>query len=361
VVAARLSIALVGLLCAAPAAQADVSFEPVQLGTTPDVQEIVLTNDGDDTFETGVPSITGADADAFKFVHDYCLNDTLDPGEDCEMSVEFDPLRTGPNGATLEVPIAGEAEPFRLALSGDGRPSLSVTPSAYDFGSFPWGTPIKALTVDVTVQNVTAEELTGLRASSTTTTPLSLAFGVTARTCGATLAPGATCVYTVSFRTYALGTYTGELRVLGESRTLARVPLAAARTRPQPRPTVPRTPQPRTPSALTALSKRLGAAIKLWKHADRAHLRRGFVVSGFVAPADGKLELTVLGHHAVARGSLVVHAGKPARLLVRPTSAGRRLLRLDRKLKLRAVLKFTASADARVSRASAALALRAND
>jgi hypothetical protein len=365
VVAARLSIALVGLLFAAPTAHANVTFEPVPLGTTPDVQEIVLVNDGDDPFETGVPTITGADASTFSFVYDYCINDTLDPGEDCEMAVEFDPLRTGPNGATLEVPIVGEPEPFRVGLSGEGKPSLSVTPGAYDFGTLPaLGAPTSAgqPTVDVTIQNVTSDELSGLRAHVTGTPPFFTRFSSSPGTCAATLAPGATCAFKVTFTGWRAGSYTGDLRVMSGTKTLATVPLSATlKGSPHGIP-IAKPPKPKpTPSAVMALSARLSAAVKGWKHADRARLRRGFVLSGFVAPSDGKLELTIVGGHAVARGSLELRAGKPARLHARLTSAGRRLLRLDRKLRLRAVVRFVPSADGRVLRVAAELPLRAND
>jgi hypothetical protein len=252
------------------------------------------------------------------------VNDTLDPGDDCDMGIEFDPMRTGSHGATLEVPIVGEPEPFRLALSGQGKPSLTVTPTAYDFAPLPaLGAPTSAgqPTVDVTIQNVTAEELTGLHANVTAALPFATRFSAAPGTCAATLAPGATCAFKVSFTGWRAGSYTGALRVLSGTKILATVPLRATReAHPRfPAPRAPKPATPATPSATTALTAKLGTAIKNWTHADRLHLRRGgFLVSGFVPPADGKLELVVLGHHAVARGSLVVHAGKPARLLVRP-------------------------------------------
>jgi hypothetical protein len=364
---ARLPIALVVLLCAAlawaaPAWADDLTFEPVELGTTPDVQEITLVNDGDDALELGVASITGADADAFSVAYDYCMNHTLAPGDDCDLAVEFDPLRVGPNSTNLDVPMVGEAGPYRIALSGEGRPSLRVTPAAVDFGALPAlvGLPtFVSPSREVTIQNVTDEELGGLWRKAPH------GFSVTAQTCGSTLAPGSSCSYTISFIAGSEGRHTGDLEVRGNGHTIARVPVAATRLpyqrhvpRSSPMPATPR-PSP-TPSATTMLRARLGAAMQRWRHASRGSLRRGgLVLTGFKAPADGQLELFVVGRRQVALGSVEVSAGKAARLRARLLPAGRRLLKADRDLRWRAVLKFVARADGRVSRVSAALHLRA--
>jgi hypothetical protein len=65
----------------------------------------------------------------------------------------------------------------------------------------------------------------------------------------------------------------------------------------------------------------------------------------------------VLGKRKLAAGSIKVRSGKAARLHARLLPAGRRLLKADRKLRSRAVLRFVAK-DGRTSQAVGRFSLR---
>jgi hypothetical protein len=98
--------------------------------------------------------------------------------------------------------------------------------------------------------------------------------------------------------------------------------------------------------------------VRKWRRGGRHRLLRdGFVLSGFKVPTDGRLELRVLGKRKLAAGSIKVRSGKAARLHARLLPAGRRLLKADRKLRSRAVLRFVAK-DGRTSQAVGRFSLR---
>lgn len=359
------------LLFAAPAAwAADVDFDPVAVGTTPDVQGVEFVNEGDDEITLGSTSLTGADPSAFSVdTPVVCTSVVLSPGEGCTIYLEFDPRRPGLSEATLEVPIADSAEVLRATLAGEGRASLRFSPSVLDFGTVP-GSSTPADTRHVLVENVSGEELSGLRASA----GAGWRVRITADTCsGLSLPPGGTCNLSIAFAGRTAGTYADAVSVTKASYMLGSLEVRGtivASTKP-PFPRAPRPPihqRPvRTPDATPNLEARLDVAIARWRERGAASLRRGgFGVTALVPPVDGTAYLLVRARGAlgkpgrtVARGLMPVTAGKRARLQLRATKAGRRLLAAKRATRLEVVLKFVATKDQRVSRVERTLRLPA--
>jgi hypothetical protein len=340
--AATLAAAAV-LLCAAPA-WADVEFAPVSLGTTPEARAVTIVNDGAETFETGSAKISGPDAASFPFAYAQgsCDLRSVPADRGCSIGVAFDPQRVGRQSASLELPVAGEPDPIRIALSGDGRASLAVTPSAVNFGTLRvlGSQPMKL----VTIKNITGETLTGM-GGRLGPDPRGAGFSLLQGSCALTLAPGAQCSYGVIFGLGQASRYSSELIVRGRRQVvLAQVGLTGVRTGAWPT----RPPRP-TPSLAGELRTHLTAALTHWKR------HRRFVIQPFAASLSGVAELVVLGRKPVARGAVPVSAGEYTTLRARSTATGRRLLRSGRALRLRVVLRFKAQADGRVSRASVPL------
>jgi hypothetical protein len=346
-----LAITVALLLLAAPAARAaDVTFDPVPLGTTPDVREIEFVNDGADEITLGVASLTGTDAGSFRIDPNYCLNDTLAPGEGCSLFVNFDPRRMGINEATLQIPVTDTGEVVTTTLAGEGRESLRVSPGLVDFGAVPISAWDAIPPREVVVENVSGETLSGL--GTRFERLFSLHYLTVNNTCdGATLTPGALCRLSVMFRQRRSGSYADTLQVTKQGRTLASVPVRGPVNVSAP-PRTPAPPRPRTPDVTSTVQARLQAALKSWRKLGPAGLRRGgFLVTGLTAPVDGATYLLVRARgKVVAQGSVFVKAGKRARLRVRATRAGRQLLAAKKATRLAVVLKFVAGSDQRVSR-----------
>jgi hypothetical protein len=339
----------VALLCgAAPAWAADLDFEPVPLGTTPDVQELELVNDGGEDITLRPATIVGVDAGSFAIEEDLCKRVWLWPGEGCTVRVRFGPQRMGPNQATLQIPIDGSPEPVTATLAGEGRQSVRVSPGAIDFGTTSDVSPRR----DVVVQNVSDETLSGL--GGWWATPRSI-WATNPLACSQPLPPGGTCTLPVAATGRDLGTFTNTLQVQRGSVVLASVPVRitrVARTAPPPKPAP-------TADATAMVKADLAGALKSWRKLGRRALRkRGFAITDFEAPADGMAYLLVRsGKRIVAQDVFFVDAGKPAKLRARATRAGRRLLAAKKTKQLDVVLRYVATSDSRVSRAQARLRL----
>ena len=86
---------------------------------------LTLTNDGNAsiTLHAITVSLPG-------FAASGCAAGTvLGPGQACDLSLTFTPTVATDYAATLSVPIAGEAQPYRVALSGSGSATAGPAPS----------------------------------------------------------------------------------------------------------------------------------------------------------------------------------------------------------------------------------------
>ena len=131
---------------------------------------------------------------------------TLPPGGTCTIDVTFTATATGSRPGTLRVTDNASGSPRTVNLTGTGA-VVSVSPTSLAFGSVPLQTTSAAKTV--TVNNST---LASLPISSIAITTLASDYAQT-NNCPATLASGATCVVTVTFRPTVAGSRAGQLRI----------------------------------------------------------------------------------------------------------------------------------------------------
>jgi hypothetical protein len=262
------------------------------------------------------------------------------------IQVEFAPDHVGTHSASLTLSSNGAGTPHTAALSGVGLPyaDVRVEPPLLDFGLM--APPFAAVTRELVVRNVG-----DTAASLTVRLPLlSLSlpgyFRTVANACfRQPIAPGGSCTFTMSFRPTRAGVLSGNVTVVSTSRRFREDAPALA--------SVPLSGEVRVPSIVVfpALKAPLARAVSRWRAASRAALRRrGFRLSG-AFPLSGTLTLKVFtvprtaagsARRLIASGTERVSVAENVKLTARTRRAGRRLLRLRRPLRLRAVLKFHA-------------------
>ena len=178
-----------------------LEFGPTHIGS-PQGQDVSFTN------ETGsaiVVDLRGGGAAGFGGKFD-CPghSTTLAAGASCTVTYAFAPLTPGRQTANSGgSTINGQALTYTLA--GFGLADLAITPTGLAFAPQSVGT--KSPAQQVFVRNVSGHSLT----LDTTNNPAPANFLVT-NTCGATLATGASCAYSVVFKPTATGTKTGTLQ-----------------------------------------------------------------------------------------------------------------------------------------------------
>jgi hypothetical protein len=195
-----------------------VSFPNQLVGTTSAAQLVTLTNAGSagSTLTINTKSITGTNASDFKQTN--TCGTTLSAGASCTFSATFTPSAVGARGATLNVGTSDLVNPtLSSQLTGTGTaPVAVVSPTSLNFGNQKQQTTSAPQTVTL---------------SNTGTAPLTIngtAIGGTnagdfkqTTTCGASLAAGAKCTISVTFKPTKKGTRTATLTVTDNSNAVA--------------------------------------------------------------------------------------------------------------------------------------------
>ncbi len=187
----------------------ELDFGTVDVGDEA-TRTVRVRNDGNLPFQTIVILPSGGDVGAFRVVADSCSLQQLAPGNACELSVRFSPLRLGPAEAGLLV-IQGDGQPLVLRLHGSGRQARAVlTPGGADFGTQATGT--RSATRSFRVDN-TGDA--ALRVSNVTVGGADAGqFQLVGESCtAAPVAPGASCAARVRFAPEGAGARAATLRV----------------------------------------------------------------------------------------------------------------------------------------------------
>jgi hypothetical protein len=185
-------------------------FTVQTVGTTSPPQVVTLTNPGSSQLTISSVAIEGANAT------DYTLSSacsgSLQPGQQCAISVQFDPTAAGSRfaglqiqtnagnilGGTLLIPLTGTAVA--------GAPGVSASPTSVNFGSIKTGSSgagtVTLTSTGNTQLTITQIAITGSGASNFSQT----------NACG-TLPPSQQCTITVVFRPFLDGTVTAQLQI----------------------------------------------------------------------------------------------------------------------------------------------------
>ena len=153
---ARLILALLVLLAAVPAAQANeggsLSFPPQQLGAEPAVAEATLKNTTDyDLMLSPAPWFMGYDADAFDLRADNCAGRTLQSGESCTVEILFRPTHLGAFRSWLSYAVSAPGiSHLYVTVNGETASPARITPGTL------WMDPLPGEhnPLDFTVENV---------------------------------------------------------------------------------------------------------------------------------------------------------------------------------------------------------------
>ncbi|HEV2379055.1 MAG TPA: choice-of-anchor D domain-containing protein [Terriglobia bacterium] len=197
-----------GLAPVASLAPASLTYTAQAVGGTSAAQTITLSNTG--SVALIVTSITGNS----EFVPSQNCVGNLSAGSTCPISIAFSPATNGNRTGTLTVSDNSIAPITQTAtLTGTGlAPEASFAPTSLTFSSQGVGTTGAAQTITLTNNGSQALAVNSVTASGD--------FAETT-TCGASLAAGANCTITVTFKPTAAGTRSGTLSVTDNNNNAA--------------------------------------------------------------------------------------------------------------------------------------------
>jgi hypothetical protein len=190
-----------------------LNFQPVVVGQMgASLQSVTLFNVGPGAVTFTAIALTGLNASDFQWLPNSgpqlsCpLPGVLRAGDHCFLSFSFTPSASGPRSATLSVSDDRDPFPVALPITGTGKPRgpiVSFSVPSLSFGSVPEGSSKDQ------ILNMTNSGDTPLSISSVATT----AQFSQSNNCGSTLAAGATCAFTVTFKPVSDGLQSGSLTV----------------------------------------------------------------------------------------------------------------------------------------------------
>jgi hypothetical protein len=208
-----------------------------QIGTTSAAQTITLSNP---TNTAGNPApltlggitLTGANASQFAITASTCGTSVAANGGSCTISVTFTPTSSSTASASLSVVDNSYlGSPQTIPLTGTGTvaasaPQVVFTPGTLAFPSTAVGATATAQTITLSnpgnaTLNISGITVTGAKAAFPETT-----------TCGATLAAGANCTFSITFMPASAGSFAASISVAdnasGSPQTVALTGTAAA-------------------------------------------------------------------------------------------------------------------------------------
>ncbi|UFS70219.1 choice-of-anchor D domain-containing protein [Geomonas sp. RF6] len=203
-----LPLSATGVAAVASVAPGAVIFPIQQVLTTSPATTLTLSNTG--TAALAVSGITFSGANAADFAQTNTCGTPVVAGGNCTVRVTFRPTATGIRTAQISIatndPVNATAS---ASLTGTGTgPVGSVSPSALAFGSVLVNTTGAPQTVTVTNSGSSAMTISSIALAGANSTEFSLA-----KTCGATLAAGASCTATVNFSPTSQGAKAAQLTI----------------------------------------------------------------------------------------------------------------------------------------------------
>jgi len=182
----------------------NLDFGPVLVGQTSPAQTVTVKNISSNATSIGQITPAGPDAGSFSATADQCSNTSLAAGQTCQVSVTFSPSSTAPGvAAYLSIPsVTGGTTTVGLTGRGIVTGVLSVTPLSLTFPATVQQGSSAPQTVTVSNTGNATATITALRINGDFTET---------NNCGSSLAPGASCQFSVTFRPTAAGTFQGSI------------------------------------------------------------------------------------------------------------------------------------------------------
>jgi hypothetical protein len=191
---------------------APLIFSTTNVGQSTAAQTATLTNAGNAAFTPTALTLAGGAAADFVRAGTCAVGIAVAPAASCTVSVAFAPTQAGSRTATLTVATDGGAA-LSLQLSGQGNLVASISgaaaPGAIDFGTVDVGSQLRR-TVQVSNTGTGPLQISSNSIPSGFSLPVSNSVGA----CTAvpfTLLAGESCVLSVAFSPWAVGTSSGDL------------------------------------------------------------------------------------------------------------------------------------------------------
>ena len=185
-----------------------LTFPPTPVGSVSPAQVLTVKNIGTSTVTVKSYLFSGKGANDFELTAKTCVT-TLAAGASCTLSVAFKPATTGTQTASLIATDSSSDSPQTIALNGTGakQPTVSLSPVSLTFATTKVGTTSAAQTLTLTNTGSVAMSAK----SFSFTGPNATSFVLSFKTCGTSLAAGASCTLSVAFKPAATGTLTASL------------------------------------------------------------------------------------------------------------------------------------------------------
>jgi uncharacterized repeat protein (TIGR03803 family) len=197
-------VTLTGIGTNAKLSPASLSFGTVAMGTTSAAKTVTLTNVGSTTLTIAGVAITGTNPGDFS--ETTTCGASLAAGASCTFKLTFRPTASGTRTAALSITDSSGGSP-QVSLSGIGT-TVKLSPISLNFGAVAIGTTSGAKTVTLTNVDTATLTITGIAITGT----YSGDYAQTT-TCGSSLAAGASCSFSITFKPAATGTRTAALSI----------------------------------------------------------------------------------------------------------------------------------------------------
>src|SRR5438094_1748596 len=194
-------VTLSGIGTTAKLSPVSLTFSTQAIGTMSGAKKVTLTNVGTTSLNITGIAITGTNAGDFSQTH--TCGSSLVVGSSCSISVTFKPTASVIRTAALSISDNAAGSPQKVTLSGIGT-TAKLSPTSLSFGVVAIGTigtlkPPK--TVTLTNVGTPALSITGIAITGTNVGDF-----FQSHDCGSSLAAGASCTISVTFRPTAIGT-----------------------------------------------------------------------------------------------------------------------------------------------------------
>jgi hypothetical protein len=178
-----------------------LTFATQLIGTTSVAQMVTLSNKG--TAELIISSI----APSGDFGETNTCGTGIQPGGSCTISVTFTPTAAGTRTGSITINDDGGSGTQTISLTGTGT-VVQLSPTSLSFGSVKVGMKSPAKTVTLTNKGTSSLSITSITIAGTNPSDFTKT-----STCGASVAAGASCTISVTFKPTATGARSASLSV----------------------------------------------------------------------------------------------------------------------------------------------------
>jgi hypothetical protein len=185
-----------------------IAFPNTIVGATSDAVTVAIKNTGTVAVTLNSIVLGGTNPTSFQDL-DTC-GATLAAGATCNVYAAFKPLTTAALTATISITDTAVGSPQKITLTGTGTaaPSVKLSVTSLAFPTTLHGTTSDALPVTLTNSGTAILTLTSITLTGTNPTDFEAL-----DTCGATLAPAASCTVYVGFKPATAAAFTAKLTI----------------------------------------------------------------------------------------------------------------------------------------------------